>query len=78
MASSSKRGLVLNHSHEYEFNLYVNETLYSYERMSSRTRLEKEAEGNSEMAHYETLTALTLNEPEQNLTLLSGHFHRDS
>ena len=46
--------------------------------MSSRTRLEKEAKGNSEMAHYETLTALILNEPEQNSTLLSGHFHRDS
>ena len=27
VASSSKRGQVLNHSHEYEFNLYVNETL---------------------------------------------------
>ena len=45
-----------NHSYENEFNLHVNEILFSYERMSTKTRFEKEAKVNSEMAysrHYE-------------------------
>ena len=50
-ASLSKRGLVHNHSYENEFNLHVNEISFSYERMSTKTRFEKEAEGNSEMAY---------------------------
>ena len=33
------------------FHLYVNESLFSYERMSTRARFEKEAKGNSEMAY---------------------------
>ena len=37
-------------SYENEFNLHVNENSFSYERMSTKTRFEKEAEGNSEMA----------------------------
>ena len=37
-----------NHSYENEFNLHVNEISLSYERMSTRTRFEKEAKGNSE------------------------------
>ena len=34
-----------------EFNLNVNEISFSYERMSTKTRFEKEAKGNSEMAY---------------------------
>ena len=37
-----------NHSYENEFNLHVNEISFSYERMSTKTRFEKEAKGNSE------------------------------
>ena len=40
-----------NHSYENEFNLHVNEISFSYERMSTKTRFEKEAKGNSEMAY---------------------------
>ena len=51
-ASLSKRGLVHNHPYENEFNLHVNEISFSHERMSTKTRFEKEAKGNSEMAYY--------------------------
>ena len=40
-----------NHSYENEFNLHVNEISFSYERMSTKTRFEKEAKVNSEMAY---------------------------
>ena len=40
-----------NLSNENEFNLQVNEISFSYERMGTKTRSEKEAKGNSEMAH---------------------------
>ena len=40
-----------NHSYENEFNLHVNEVSFSYERMSTKTRFEKEAKGNSEMTY---------------------------
>ena len=40
-----------NHSYENEFNLHVNEISFSYERMSTKTRFEKEAKGYSEMAY---------------------------
>ena len=40
-----------NHSYENEFNLNVNEISFSYERMSTKTRFEKEAKGNSEVAY---------------------------
>ena len=40
-----------NHSYENEFNLHVNEISFSHERMSTKTRLEKEAKGYSEMAY---------------------------
>ena len=40
-----------NHSYEHEFNLHVNEISFSYERMSTKTGFEKEAQGNLEMAH---------------------------
>ena len=42
-ASLSKRGLVHNHSYENEFNFHWNEISFSYERMSTKTRFEKEA-----------------------------------
>ena len=41
-----------NHSYENEFNLQVNGISFSYERMGTKTRFEKEAKGNSEMAYY--------------------------
>ena len=40
-----------NHSYENEFNLQVNEISFSYDRMGTTTRFEKEAKGNSEMAY---------------------------
>ena len=43
-----------NHSHENEFNLHVNEISFSYKKMSTKTRFEGEAKGNSEMAYYST------------------------
>ena len=39
-------------SYENEFNLHVNEISFSYEKMSTKTRFEEEAKGNSEMAYY--------------------------
>ena len=45
-----------NHSYENEFNLHVNEISFSYERMSTKTRFEKEAKGNSEMAFYNNIS----------------------
>ena len=37
-------------SYENEFNLHVNEIIFSYETMDTKTNFEKEAKGNSEMA----------------------------
>ena len=34
------------------FHLDMNENKFTYERISTRTRFEKEAKGNSEMAYY--------------------------
>ena len=51
-ASLSKRRLVHNHLYENEFKLHVNEISFSYERTSTKTRFEKEANGNSEMAYW--------------------------
>ena len=39
-------------SYENEFNLHVKEISFSYERMSTKTRFEEEAKGNSEMACF--------------------------
>lgn len=42
-----------NHSYENEFlNLHANEISFSYERISTKVRFEKEAKGNSEMAYF--------------------------
>ena len=51
LASFSKRVLVRvhNHSYENEFNLQVNEISFSYERMGTKTRFEKEAKGKLEL-----------------------------
>ena len=38
-------------SYENEFNLHVKEISFSYERMSTKTRFEEEAKGNSVMAY---------------------------
>ena len=40
-----------NHAYEHELNLHVNEISFSYERMSTKTRFEKEAKGDSEMTY---------------------------
>ena len=53
-ASLSNLGLVHNYSYENEFNLRVNEISFSYERMGTKTGIEKEAKGNSEMAYWST------------------------
>jgi len=44
---------VNNHSYGNEFNLHVNEISFSYERMGTKTRFEKEAKGYLEMAYWE-------------------------
>ena len=51
-----------NNSYENEFNLYVNEISFSYERMSTKTRFEKEAKGNSAYSE-EAFTALFMKAP---------------
>jgi len=43
---------VLILSYENKFNLHVKEMSFSYEKMSTKTRFEEEAKGNSEMAYY--------------------------
>ena len=52
----STRGLVHNHSYKNEFNLHVNGISFSYERVGTKTRFEKEAKGNSEMAYCGEVT----------------------
>ena len=37
--------------YENEFYLHVNENSFEYERLSTKTRFEKEAQHNSEMAY---------------------------
>ena len=39
------------HSHANQTHFHVNEITFSYERMGTKTRFEKEAKGNSEMAY---------------------------
>jgi len=39
----SERGLVHRNLHENEFNLHVNEISFSFDRMGTKTRFEKEA-----------------------------------
>ena len=51
-ASLSKRGLVHNHSYENELNLHVNDISFTYERIGTKTRFEKEAKGNAEMDYF--------------------------
>ena len=47
-----------NYSYKNEFNLHVNEISFSYERMSTKTRFEKEAKSNSEMAYFSNVKIL--------------------
>ena len=49
LVSFSMRVLVPILSYENEFHLQVNEISFSYERMGTKTRIEKETKGNSEM-----------------------------
>ena len=46
-----------NFSYENEFYLHVNENSFSYERLCTKTRFVKEAQGNSEMAYSEISAA---------------------
>ena len=48
-----------NNSYENEFNLHVNEISFSYEKMGTKTRFEKEAKGNSEMAYSVKMVAMS-------------------
>ena len=59
LASFSKRVLVHN-SYKNEFNLQLNEISFSYERMGTKTRFEKEAKGNSEMAYFEIVLTVII------------------
>ena len=43
-----------------EFNLDVNESSKSYERMSTRTRFQDEAKGNSEVGYYYGLIFISI------------------
>ena len=54
---------VHNHSYENEFNLHVNEISFSYESMNTKTRFEKEAKGNSQMAYFTFQKTWTLPYP---------------
>ena len=40
-----------NYSYENEFNLQVNEILFSYQKMSTKTRFAEEVSRNSEVAY---------------------------
>ena len=42
------------------FHSHTNENSFSYEKMSTKTRFEKEATGNSEMAYYNPLRSITI------------------
>ena len=53
--SFSKRGQVHNLSYENEFCLHANENSFSYERLCTKTRLEKEVQENSETAYFATV-----------------------
>ena len=47
-------------SYENEFNLHVSEISFSYERMSTKTRFEEKAKGNSEMVDERSTKFSTL------------------
>ena len=49
--SFSKPGLVQNLSYENVFSLHVNDNSFSYERLCTKTRFEKEVQDNSKMAY---------------------------
>ena len=46
--------LILSYENEFSFVFKLNS--FSYERMSTKTRFEKEAKGNSEMAYFSVLS----------------------
>ena len=54
-------------SYENEIYLHVNQNSFSYEGLCTKTRFEKEVQGNSEMANYVTqgaTIATTFTHPE--------------
>jgi len=50
----------VHNSYKNEFNLQLNEISFSYERMGTKTRFEKEAKGNSEMAYFEIVLTVII------------------
>ena len=62
---------MLNLSYENEFNLHVKEISFSYERMSTKTRFEEEAKGNSEMPIQRVIVLVFSNRPRASR---SSHF----
>ena len=64
-----------NHSYKNEFNLHVNEISFSYEKMSTKTRFEEEAKGNSQMA-YSLPTMLGKTAKIQSCLLNSSSHHQ--
>ena len=74
-ASFSKRGLVQNPSNENAFYLHVNGVSFSYERLCIKTSLEKEIQGNSEMAHWWAVGKFyhrTCNQTDSKSSILKG------
>jgi len=51
IASFSKRGQVHKLAYKNKFYLHVNESSFSFERLSTKTRFEKEVKDNLEMAY---------------------------
>jgi len=47
-----------NLSYENMFYLHVNGNSFSYERLCTKTRFEKEVQGNSEMAYFDPVLIL--------------------
>jgi len=47
-------------SYENEYHLHVNKNSFEYERLSTKTRFEKEAQDNSEMAYQQYLACRTI------------------
>ena len=59
-------------SYENEFNLHVKEISLSYERMSTKTRFEEEAKGNSEMAYLFSLEPGMVTDLTKNVFLMAS------
>ena len=61
-----------NLSYEIEFYLHVNGNSCLFERLYTKTRFEKEVQGNSEMAYYGYVNFVRSNQRFMKLFLYSG------